>query len=60
VDLSDIAEGINPQGRGWINCCVAYYRSETCSLAARIDHHAARWGLHKFKRLGHHRQRAWA
>ena len=30
------------------------------SLAARIDQHLIRWALHKFKRLKHHHQRAWA
>jgi len=60
VDLSDLAEDINPQVRGWINYYGAFYRSELYSLAARIDQHLVRWALHKFKRMKHRHQRAWA
>ena len=59
MDLSGIAEEINPQVRGWINYYGAFYRSELGLLATRIDQHLVRWALHKFKRLKHHHQ-AWA
>jgi RNA-directed DNA polymerase len=50
-DLSDLAEAINPQIRGWINYYGRFYRSELYFLAWRIDQHLARWAMHKFKRF---------
>jgi RNA-directed DNA polymerase len=50
-DLSDLAEAINPQIRGWINYYGRFYRSELHFLAWRIDQHLARWAMHKFKRF---------
>jgi len=58
-DLSDLAQGINPQVRGWINYYGAFYRSMLYSLAARIDEHLVRWALQKFKRLRGRPTRAW-
>ena len=58
-DLSGLAEGINPQVRGWINYYGAFYRSKLYSLAARIDEHLVRWAMQKFKRLRGKRQ-GWA
>jgi RNA-directed DNA polymerase len=59
-DLSGIAEGINPQVRGWINYYGAFYRSELYFLAKRIDEHLVRWAMRKFKRLRGKPWRAWA
>jgi len=61
TDLSDLAEGINPQVRGWINYYGVFYRSELFSLARRIDAHLVRWAMQKFKRLRGKpaRARAW-
>jgi RNA-directed DNA polymerase len=59
TDLSDLAEEINPQVRGWINYYGAFYRSELYSIAARIDQHLVRWAMRKFKRLRGKPQRAW-
>jgi group II intron reverse transcriptase/maturase len=59
TDLSDLAEEINPQVRGWINFYGAFYRSELYSIAARIDRHLVRWAMRKFKRLRGKPQRAW-
>src|SRR4051812_7418766 len=50
-DLSGLAQGINPQVRGWINYYGAFYRSMLYSLAGRIDEHLVRWAMQKFKRL---------
>ena len=58
-DLSDLAQGINPQVRGWINYYGAFYRSLLYSLAARIDEHLVRWAMQKFKRLRGRPTRAW-
>jgi RNA-directed DNA polymerase len=49
--LSDLAEEINPQIRGWISYYGAFYRSELYSLARHIDQHLLRWAMQKFKRL---------
>ena len=57
--LSSLAEGINPQVRGWINYYGAFYRSELYSLARRIDEHLVRWAMQKFKRLRGKPWRAW-
>jgi RNA-directed DNA polymerase len=43
TDLSDLAEGINPQVRGWINYYGAFYRSELFFLSTRVDEHLHRW-----------------
>ncbi len=51
ADLSGLAEEINPQVRGWINYCGAFYRSELRFLAWRINEHLARWAMQKFKRF---------
>ena len=59
-DLSDLAEEINPQVRGWINYYGAFYRSELNSLARRINEHLVRWAMHKFKRLRGKWMKAWA
>jgi hypothetical protein len=58
-DLSGIAQGINPQVRGWINYYGAFYRSMLYSLAGRIDEHLVRWAMQKFKRLRGRATRAW-
>ena len=59
TDLTGIALEINPQVRGWFGYYGAFYRSELCSLAARIDGYLIRWALHKFKRLRGRPVRAW-
>ena len=51
TDLFSLAKEINPQVRGWINYYGAFYRSELCFLAWRINEHLARWAMHKFKRF---------
>jgi RNA-directed DNA polymerase len=60
TDLSDLAQAINAQVRGWINYYGAFYRSELYFLAARIDEHIVRWAMQKFKRLRKRRRAAWA
>jgi len=60
LDLSGLAEEINPQVRGWIGYYGAFYRSELYSLAWRIDQHLVRWAMQKFRRLRGRTGRAWA
>jgi RNA-directed DNA polymerase len=60
TDLSGLAEGINPQVRGWVNYYGAFYRSELHSLALRIDQHLVRWAMQKHKRLRGKPLKAWA
>jgi extradiol dioxygenase family protein len=50
-DLSGLAQGINPQVRGWINYYGVFYHSELFSLVRRIDEHLVRWAMHKYKRF---------
>ncbi len=51
TDLFSLAKEINPQVQGWINYYGAFYRSELCFLAWRINEHLARWAMRKFKRF---------
>jgi RNA-directed DNA polymerase len=51
ADLFSLAKEINPQVQGWINYYGAFYRSELCFLAWRINEHLVRWAMHKFKRF---------
>lgn len=60
TDLSGLAQDINPQVRGWISYYGAFYRSELCFLAVRIDEHLHRWAMRKFKRLRNRPEKAWA
>ena len=60
ADLSDLAEEINPQVRGWVDYFGAFYRSRLHRIAERIDEHIVRWAMLKFKRLRGRPLRAWA
>jgi RNA-directed DNA polymerase len=60
TDLSDLAEEINPQVRGWITYYGAFYRSKLFAIARRIDQHLIRWAMQNFKRLRGRTLRAWA
>ena len=51
ADLPGLAREINPQVQGWINYYGAFYRSELCFLAWRINEHLVRWAMRKFKRF---------
>ena len=51
TDLSDLAEDINAQVRGWIGYYGAFYRSRLYPIATRIDQHLVRWAVQKYKRL---------
>ena len=59
TDLSGLAEDINPQVRGWINYCGAFYRSRLHRIALRIDQHLVRWAMQKFERLRGKVTQAW-
>jgi RNA-directed DNA polymerase len=60
TDLSDLAEDINAQVRGWIGYYGAIYRSMRYPIALRIDQHLVRWAMQKYKRLRSRPQQAWA
>ena len=60
TDLSDLAEDINAQVRGWIGYYGAFYRSRLYPIASRIDQHLVRWAMQKYKRLRSRPQQAWA
>ena len=59
-DLSDLAEDVNPQVRGWIGYYGAFYRSKLSLIARRIDQHLVRWAMQKYKRLRGRTLKAWA
>lgn len=48
-----------PPARAVPTAIGAFYRSELCSLARRIDEHLVRWAMQKFKRLRGKPSRAW-
>ena len=51
AELSDLAEDINPQVRGWIGYYGAFYRSALSPLLQRINAYLMRWIRKKYKRL---------
>ena len=42
TDLAGLARAVNARIRGWLNYCGAFCRSESYSIAARIDEHIVR------------------
>jgi RNA-directed DNA polymerase len=57
--LDDLARGINPVVRGWINYYGRFYPSELNRLLNQINIYLARWAMRKFKRLRRRKRRAW-
>jgi RNA-directed DNA polymerase len=57
--IEELARKINPKLRGWSN----YYGSFTPSALRSIERHVGpslvRWACRKYKKLRHHRSRAW-
>ena len=49
--LTDLAEAINAEVRGWINYYGRFYRSELNRLLRRINEYLTRWARWKYKRL---------
>ena len=49
--LTDLAEAINAEVRGWINYYGRFYRSELNRLLRRINEYLVRWARWKYKRL---------
>jgi RNA-directed DNA polymerase len=49
--LTDLAEAINAEVRGWINYYGRFYRSELVRLLRRINEYLIRWARWKYKRL---------
>jgi len=58
--IQELARKINPKLRGWFN----YYGRFTPSALRPIERHVGqslvRWACRKYKKLRHHRSRAWA
>ena len=50
-DLGDLARGINPIVRGWMQYYGAFYRSALYPLLPRINAYLVRWLRKKYKRL---------
>jgi RNA-directed DNA polymerase len=55
--LEEIAEGINPAVRGWVNYYGAYYRSELGYTMYQLNNYLSRWVFRKYKRL---KNKQWA
>ena len=49
--LEDIARGINPIIRGWVNYYGKFYKSALNSLFGLLNRRLARWAKRKYKRL---------
>jgi RNA-directed DNA polymerase len=49
--LTDLAEAINAEVRGWTNYYGRFYRSELVRLLRRINDYLIRWARMKYKRL---------
>jgi RNA-directed DNA polymerase len=49
--LTDLAEAINAEVRGWTNFYGRFYRSELVRLLRRINEYLIRWACWKYKRL---------
>lgn len=60
LDLTGIAQQINPIVRGWMNYYGRFYRSQMYPLLQRINGYLMRWARKKYKRLrGFKRRYAW-
>jgi RNA-directed DNA polymerase len=58
--LEDLARGINPVVRGWINYYGRFYKSAMVPTLWCLEYHLARWAMRKFKRLrGFTKARDW-
>jgi group II intron reverse transcriptase/maturase len=51
MDLSELAEWLNPIVRGWMNYYGQFNRDEMYSLLERVNTYVMRWARKKYKRL---------
>ena len=54
ISLEEVAKGINPQIRGWINYYGKFYGSKLRVLKSYIDNYLVRWARKKHKKLRGH------
>ena len=61
LTLNDLARGMNPALRGWLNYFTVFYPSMVIPLCWRVDRHLMHWARRKYKRLerGDRRAREW-
>jgi RNA-directed DNA polymerase len=57
--LDELAQGINPTARAWVNYYGRFYRSELIQTLEHINTYLMRWAMRKFKRLRGRPARAW-
>jgi RNA-directed DNA polymerase len=57
--LTDLAQEINQEVRGWINHYGRFYPSKVEQALRSIDSYLMRWAMRKYKRLRRHPKRAW-
>ncbi len=59
LDVSEIAQLVNPSLRGWLNYFGYFYRSELhASVINPLEEHLARWARRKYRWLRGHRRRS--
>jgi len=58
LSLEEIAQGVNPIIRGWINYYGVYYRSALYRIFNHFDVSLSRWTRKKYRHLKGHRTRA--
>ncbi|WP_322769503.1 group II intron reverse transcriptase/maturase [Frankia sp. Cr1] len=58
LTLDDLARGINPAVRGWLNYFTVFYASMVRPLCWRVDRHLMHWARKKYKRLKRSEKRA--
>ena len=51
LTLNDLARGVNPALRGWLNYFTVFYPSMVIPLCWRVDRHLMHWARRKYKRL---------
>jgi group II intron reverse transcriptase/maturase len=59
LNLTDLAQRINPVVRGWIAYYGRYFPSVVTPILKRINAYLMRWAQRTYKRLHRHPRRAW-
>ncbi|MCH9697527.1 MAG: group II intron reverse transcriptase/maturase, partial [Gammaproteobacteria bacterium] len=59
MNLTDIAEMLNPRVRGWIAYYGAFYPEPLKRFLVRLDLRLGSWSRNKYKRLRRHKRRSW-
>ncbi|WP_238985008.1 group II intron maturase-specific domain-containing protein [Candidatus Glomeribacter gigasporarum] len=60
LSLNELAARTRPKLLGWMQYYGQFYRSALVNTLRTIDEALVRWARRKYKRLRHHKMRAWA